>query len=29
MALCRSCHNKCHHEVGWARENGYIIYDYK
>ena len=29
MALCRPCHNKIHHEVGWARENGYIIYDYK
>jgi len=29
MALCRPCHNRCHHEVGWARENGYIIYDYK
>jgi hypothetical protein len=29
MALCRPCHSKVHHEVGWARENGYIIYDYK
>jgi hypothetical protein len=29
MVLCRPCHNRCHHEVGWARENGYIIYDYK
>jgi rubrerythrin len=29
MVLCRPCHNHVHHEVGWARENGYIIYDYK
>jgi hypothetical protein len=29
MVLCRFCHSKVHHEVGWARENGYIIYDYK
>ena len=28
MALCRLCHSQVHNEVAWARENGYIIYDY-
>jgi hypothetical protein len=29
MALCRPCHTYLHNNVAWARENGYIIYDYK
>lgn len=29
MALCRLCHDSVHHNVAWARERGYIQYDYK
>ena len=29
MAVCRLCHNKIHDNPAWARELGYLIYDYK
>jgi hypothetical protein len=29
MVACRRCHTYLHNNVAWARENGYIIYDYK
>jgi hypothetical protein len=29
MVACRPCHTYLHNNVAWARENGYIIYDYK
>lgn len=28
MATCRFCHNRIHDNPGWARENGYLIYQY-
>lgn len=27
LAVCRLCHKRVHHEVKWARENGYLLYD--
>jgi len=29
MATCRLCHNRIHDNPAWAREMGYLIYDYK
>ena len=29
MALCRFCHSRCHDNPKWARENGYLVYEYK
>lgn len=29
MALCRACHRRCHDNPAWARENGYLVYEYK
>jgi hypothetical protein len=29
MALCRACHRRCHDNPKWARENGYLVYEYK
>ena len=29
MAVCRPCHNKIHDNPAWARENNYLIYEYK
>ena len=28
MAVCRTCHTKIHDNPSWARELGYLIYDY-
>lgn len=28
MAVCRPCHNKIHDNPAWAREKGYLIYEY-
>jgi hypothetical protein len=28
MACCRPCHNRIESNPGWARENGYLIYEY-
>ena len=25
MPVCRLCHNKCHDNPAWAKENGYLI----
>lgn len=25
LATCRLCHNKCHDNPAWAKENGYIL----
>ncbi len=29
MACCRSCHDRIHANPAWAREKGYLIYEYK
>jgi hypothetical protein len=29
MACCRQCHQRIHDNPGWARENGYLIYEFK
>lgn len=29
MAVCRKCHTLIHDNPAWARENNYLIYDYK
>lgn len=28
MAVCRTCHTRIHDNPAWARENGYLIYEY-
>ena len=28
MAVCRICHTRIHDNPKWARENGYLIYEY-
>jgi hypothetical protein len=28
MAVCRPCHNKIHDNPAWARDKGYLIYEY-
>jgi hypothetical protein len=29
MAVCRQCHTNIHDNPAWAREKGYLIYEYK
>jgi hypothetical protein len=29
MAVCRKCHTFIHDNPAWARENNYLIYEYK
>lgn len=29
MSVCRMCHNRIHDNPAWARQNNYLIYDYK
>jgi hypothetical protein len=29
LAVCRPCHTLIHDNPAWARENNYLIYDYK
>lgn len=29
LALCRQCHTKIHDNPAWARENGYLVYQYQ
>jgi len=29
MATCRTCHNRIHDNPAWARELGYLIYEFK
>lgn len=28
MALCRSCHTRVETDIAWAREKGYLIYEF-
>ena len=29
MAVCRNCHTRIHDNPAWARELGYLIYEFK
>jgi 5-methylcytosine-specific restriction endonuclease McrA len=29
MAVCRLCHNRIHDNPAWAKEMGYLIYEYR
>ncbi len=29
MSICRPCHERIHQNVAWARERGYIQYDFE